>query len=164
MKQILLTQGFVALVDDEDYQMLVDRGSWHYNNSGYAAREEPMINGARGKMILMHNIINPPPEGLENDHIDRNPLDNRKVNLHHCTRSQNQLNSPPRGGSSRFKGVNYHKAAKKWRTQIRIDGKLTHLGLFDTEEDAAGAYDAVAKILYKHAYLNFPEADELCCG
>ena len=62
-----------------------------------------------------------------------------------------------RGGTSRFKGVNWHKSHSKWKAKIKIDGKSTHLGYFDDEEEAASAYDVCAALLRRP--VNFPAAD-----
>lgn len=92
------------------------------------------------------------------DHINRNPLDNRRENLRLCTQSMNQMN---RAGNSTkrtsvFKGVT--RQGKRWKAQIGFCGNTHYIGMFDSEADAAYAYDSRAKILFgQYAVLNFPE-------
>jgi len=77
MKEIQLTQGKIALVDDGDYEKL-NQFKWYtikIRSLFYAARER------QNKTILMHRIIINAPERLYTDHINGNPLDNRKINL-----------------------------------------------------------------------------------
>ena len=97
------------------------------------------------------------PDGMEVDHINGNGLDNRKANLRLCTRAQNQMNSIKRTGkSSIFKGVSWHKNAWKWRANIKINQKDIHIGYFDTELEAAEAYDIEAIRLFgSFAKTNF---------
>lgn len=93
------------------------------------------------------------------DHVNGNGLDNRRCNLRVCTPQQNAFNSKPvRGSRSKFKGVKYNTACKnKWTARIRINGKQVDIGRFETEEEAARAYDKVAKeVQGDFAWLNFP--------
>lgn len=83
------------------------------------------------------------------DHINGCKSDNRWSNLRPATNSQNGLNKKP-GGASRFKGVSWHRGAKKWQSQAKVDGKSFYLGLFKEEKSAADAYAAFAT-------ENFPE-------
>lgn len=140
-KEIQLTQGKVTLVDDEDYMMLVDMGRWHYS-SGYAVR-------APG--VRMHRVIMNAAKGAQIDHINGDPLDNRRGNLRVCTNSQNQMNRKVSRGESKFKGVvwqarKYCRGA--WRAVIIKDGVVKYLGSFKTDREAAAAYNAAAIELY----------------
>jgi len=158
MREILLTKGYIAFVDDEDYDYL-SQFKWYAQLKGhriYAVRSIK-IDGKWTKILMHREIMNAQP-GEEVDHIQHDVCcNNCKSNLRLCTSSQNAMNRRVRQGtSSRYKGVCYHKAAKKWRAQIEVDGKNTHLGLFTNEFDAACTYDAAAKKLFcEFALLNF---------
>jgi hypothetical protein len=150
VKEIQLTQGKVAIVDDEDFEYL-NRWTWHYC-TGYAKRIID-INGKR-KRIRMHRAVLDTPDGIETDHINRNKLDNRKENLRYCTRAENMRNVCTRGNNlSGYKGVGWNLG--KWRSRITIDGKRICLGRFVNVKDAAQAYNKSAKEHYgEFAYLN----------
>lgn len=94
------------------------------------------------------------PDGMLIDHIDGDKLNNAIGNLRLATTSQNRHNMGAYKGSvSRFKGVAWHKKNSKWRVQIRIDGKVQHIGYYEDEREAAIAYDKVARELHGEFYV-----------
>ena len=96
MKQIFLTKGFIALVDDDDYNHL-SQWKWHVSN-GYAVRTRHFkdLNGKWCKQtIFMHRVIMNTPKGMYTDHVDQNKLNNCKPNLRFCTISENNRNRKP---------------------------------------------------------------------
>lgn len=105
-----------------------------------AVRNDRSIPGTT-KIIRMHRVIMSALEGLEVDHINGNPLDNRKINLRLCKRWQNAQNrSYPERDLPR--GVYLQKRTGKFVASIRIQKRYIHLGTFDTPERAAVAYDS----------------------
>lgn len=145
MKEILLTQGKVALVDDEDFEKL-NKVNWCFH-SGYA-RRRGSINGEQ-MGIHMHRVVNKTPDGLQTDHINGNKLDNRKLNLRTATQSNNQHNRTKYAcNKSGFKGVYFHKHCKRYQARIRIHTKLLNLGFFLTPEAAHAAYCEAAEKLH----------------
>ena len=93
------------------------------------------------------------------DHINGNPLDNRKENLRLVTPQQNTMNKRSyKNSTSKYKGVYWDKKYNKWRTRITIDNKKKHIGYYQDEREAALAYDKEAKKLFgEYAHLNFPK-------
>jgi len=141
-KLIPLTQGKFAIVDAEDYDHLM-QFKWFYTCYGYAARN------ARDKTLLMHRVILSADKGFNIDHINGDALDNRKSNLRFCSQAENSRNRKLRkGGTSKFKGVGWHKATGKWVAYIKVNYKHKHLGLFVDEKEAAMAYDAAALLYF----------------
>jgi hypothetical protein len=131
-----------ALVDDEDYDWL-NQWKWKIDSKNYAIRCH------KRKYISMHRLILKQCKELIIDHINRNTLDNQKHNLRIVTKSQNAMNKKNQAGSlSRFKGVTRHKYSKKWQAQIMKNGKSKHLGMFNSEIDAALAYNNAAKEIF----------------
>lgn len=149
MKEIQLTQGQVALVDDEDFERL-DQYKWHvlFNNSNkfYALRTSSMVNGKRFKILMHREIINA-PKNIQVDHRNGNGLDNRKENLRLCTNQQNQFNriSPNKNNKLRTKGVSWHKGHKRFCARIKFNSKNIHLGYFTVLADANQAYREAEK-------------------
>ncbi|MHC4546375.1 MAG: HNH endonuclease [Planctomycetota bacterium] len=100
------------------------------------------------------------PKGVLVDYINHNGLDNRKSNLWLCTNAQNCYNQRANAnGTSKYKGVNWHKCSRKWSARIRCDGKFYNLGDFEDEMEAAMTYDKKVKELFgEFACLNFLES------
>ena len=153
MRKIPLTQGKFALVDDEDYEALA-KHKWQFNHH-YARRDGPR---PRRLPIWMHRVITNAPPGMQVDHINGDTLDNRKSNLRICTRAQNQANRKrDRDSPSRFKGVHLRKDNQKYVAGIIVNGRRKHLGQFQSDIEAAKAYDAAAIALRgEYARVNFP--------
>lgn len=151
MKTIPLTQGKVALVDNEDYEWLMQWKWQAHNNehrkSWYALRSVYLGGGRKNRincLIWMHRLILGTPQGMETDHINGDGLDNRRCNLRVCTRSQNAANREKKRDKVGYKGVHWHKQTNKWRPRIKVNYKSISLGLFEDQEDAARAYDRAA--------------------
>jgi ribosomal protein L19E len=93
------------------------------------------------------------------DHKDCDGLNNQKSNLRRCTQGQNQANRPKRSYSiGKYKGIALAPTKRKvrWRAQIKNIGKVLGLGYFDTQEEAAMAYDKAALEIHgEFANLNF---------
>lgn len=158
MREIRLSKRKVALVDDADYEWL-SQTPWHAERCGgryYAThRVYPGL-----KRVSMHRLIMGFPEGLTIDHIDGNGLNNCRSNLRICSVAENVRNKRP-AGKRKFKGVYPHYRAGLWKASITGHGVTYRLnGPYSTEEDAARAYDEMAKKLHgAFARLNFPDED-----
>ncbi len=147
MKTIELTQGQVALVDDEDFDRLSIH-SWHARwnkstDSYYAARG--VWNRDRGQMqtVMMHRVILGVVGKTQVDHKNHQTLDNTKSNLVAVDNRKNQsnLNGKQTGRfTSSYTGVSWAEPNRKWRAQIKLNGKKIHLGLFATEREASKMY------------------------
>ena len=152
MDRIELTKGKFALVDAEDFEWL-NQWKWHfvgkYSGAGRMERE-----GEKKKRILMHIAIlgkyNKLKKELETDHINRNPLDNRKINLRVVTHQENAMNRGMfKNNTSGYKGVCWDGSTtnklKKWQARINLNGKFKNLGRFLTKEEAAIVYNQAVR-------------------
>lgn len=150
MKEIQLTQGKVALVDDADFEFL-SQWEWHYSRTsqgGYAARTA--YKGGISYKIFMHKILLGCLE-LEGDHKDLNKLNNQKYNLRIATRLQNAKNKAVnKNNICGYRGVRKNNYTKKnnvnsgFIARIKRGKKSVHLGTFKTPEEAAKAYNEAA--------------------
>jgi hypothetical protein len=146
MIYVQMNGGYKTLIDDQD----ADLGCYKWRTSclkwgPYAYREEPMVKGVRGKSVSLSRTIAArmglPVEdrSLQVDHINGNPLDNRRANLRMATPSQNSINQKDRAdNTSGFKGVHYDRSRGKWMAFIG-QKPFKNLGRFDTFEEAKAA-------------------------
>lgn len=157
MKEIPLTHGLVALVDDEDFEWL---SQWRWaarkgRNTFYAMRQVGKY--PFDKNVHMHREIMQTPNGMVTDHIDKNGCNNQRSNLRVCTDTQNKANRGKQcNNTSGFKGVTWNKYEGRWVSKIEVSGKTLSLGYFSDPEIAARAYDEAAKKYHgEFANLNF---------
>lgn len=160
MQQIeLKNKGTFALVDDDIYAA-IHRMKWWQSAQGYACTT--FWEQGKSTNVLMHRMImqikGHEIKGLSIDHINHNPLDNRVDNLRVCTQSQNSANSRKSkdiATYSQYKGVSFRKDNGRWIATIRVRRKQIHLGYFDSEAEAAAAYNQAAlKYFGEFAHLN----------
>lgn len=166
-KEIPLTQGKVALVDDADYDWLM-QWEWCFHmhpGGGYAVRTKKLLNG-KWTTVPMHRVIMNTPSHLKTDHKNHNTLDNQRSNLRHATGSQNARNQikSSRGRTSEFKGVSIDKRTGRYVAKITFTDpatkiKRTHyLGTFDDQISAANKYDVAARQHFgEFALTNFSD-------
>jgi hypothetical protein len=159
MKYIsIVNRDFNAIVDDDMYEE-INKYKWYDNARGYTYKRTK-IEG-KWTTMTMHKYIMNTPRGMQVDHINGNRLDNRKNNLRIVNSKRNNWNSskPKSYGNtemgSKYKGVGIHSTYKKFRARIYKEGKEYHLGFFDTDKEAAIAYNKKAIELFgEFARLN----------
>jgi hypothetical protein len=139
---------------DADDLALIEPWRWWVNCNGYAIRQGRR-DGQRWS-IFMHRVI----LGLELgdsrsvDHINRDKLDNRRLNLRTATQAENRQNVGSLGGSSRFRGVAWLRRERKWQAKAQLNGRTFWLGNFRDELAAAHAAEA-----FRASRMPFAEPD-----
>lgn len=165
---IPLGNNLIAWISPEDEELCML--SWQARSGGpkktyYYAVNRVHVGKNQKTETFLHNMVwermmgEPVPAGYLVDHINRDKLDNRRINLRLATRTQNEANKAKRvsKSSSRYKGVHFSKGTlkKPWRVTITKEKKTKNLGYFATEEEAAQAYnDAAVEMFGAFAYLN----------
>ena len=145
-------KGEEFIIDAEDLKNIKDY-CWYKDTTGYIATH---INGTG---IRLHTFILKNSRRCSIDHINRNSLDNRKANLRVCTQQQNTFNQGiSKNNTTGFKGVT--KKNNKWIAQIMHNRQHIYLGIFNSPQKAAHAYNTKAKELFgEYAFLNILESD-----
>lgn len=149
-RKIPLSQGYVAIVDDIDYER-VSQFKWTVmlaygdskNRTPYAYR--PDRSSGKQVNILLHRFILDAPKGVKVDHKDLDGLNCTRENIRLATTSQNQHNRDKQANNtSGYKGVSVVKTTGRFRAHIRVNDTFKHLGTFPTAKEAAGCYNAAA--------------------
>jgi len=152
MKEIKLYNGRVALVDDDDFD-LMNNYKWSIHKAGNVeyARSMP------GKQYMHRMILNLNDPRILVDHIDHNGFNNTKENLRACNKSLNGANrkSANKNSLSKHVGVYWFKQTNRWHARVWKERKCYHLGYFKSESDAALAYNKKATELHgEFAHIN----------
>lgn len=150
MKEMPLTRGLVALVDDADYEWL-SQWKWSADRAGYAHRNawDPARNKFR--YVGMHRQLMGLDWGDKTmvDHVDGCPQNNQRSNLRLATRGQNMQNRKPVvTNTSGVKGVHWNKQRQKWQVYVSVHGKLRHIGLFPDIDEAIEVRQLAAAMVY----------------
>lgn len=144
---IPLTRGKHTIIDAEDYPKVIHR-RWQCSPDGYAR----YTNHAEGGMVAMHRLLMNAPCDLKVDHINGDSLDNRKVNLRICNDAQSAQNRGPQkkrsANASRYKGVYWAQSPRKWMAIIATNSNRMYLGVYETEDEAAMAYNRAALVAH----------------
>lgn len=161
MKEILLTKGMIALVDDDVFEEL-SKTSWYAHTSPgsrsgvfYAARGT--MKNYKNKLYLMHRqILGITDSSISVDHIDGDGLNNQKSNLRKCSHSQNMCNRIKRNNaSSKYKGVSWNKERNSWDVRCVYNGKRLNATRCKDEIEAALIYNVIASFAHREfAKLN----------
>ena len=156
MRKIKLSQNKIAIVDDEDYEMLI-KHKWYANKLKHKWYVNTNVRIANKRTVIrMHRMILKPNTNVQVDHINGNSLDNRKDNLRLCNNAENMRNrDKPRNNTSGYKGVTWNKDMKKWQAQIMVNYINIILGYYKDIKKAARVYnEAALKYFGEYAYLN----------
>ncbi|MCR4307098.1 MAG: HNH endonuclease [Candidatus Berkelbacteria bacterium] len=140
-----LGKGKYTIVDFEDFA-LVSRYKWYPLISSKTYTR--VYTKSRNKTIYLHRFLLNPPIDKEVDHINRNPLDNRRCNLRLATKSENNRNKPQKKNSTGYRGVTFHKGKgriNRYQAGIKVKNKYISLGYFFSAKEAAERYKEASK-------------------
>lgn len=153
--EVTATNGMKFYIDKTD-ETIARKHKWHIctNSSGY-------YTVLSSKRILLYQLLLGFPKDCEIDHIDLNPLNNRRSNLRICTHQQNQMNQPLQSNNtSGVTGVRYYKARSKFVARLKICQKDIHLGYYDTFQEAVQARNVGMECMFGEygRYNDVPDA------
>jgi hypothetical protein len=153
--EMVLSNGKAVIIDASDFDLVKSWSAWQHRNTWYARTNIALPNG-KHTGILMHRLILGLEGDYEGDHINGDGLDNRRCNLRRASSKQNRYNQGVYPSSvSGYRGVSWCKPCQKWRARINVDGKEISLGVHETREQAALAYNVAATKFYgEFARLN----------
>lgn len=142
----------IMLIDKDDWCCVIKKingGIW-VDEGRYTFYARSRIGVKKSKAI--HQIILPEANCI--DHINGNGLDNRRSNIRSCSIAQNNINHKVRtDNTSGTTGVFWSKKHKQWRSQIKLNGKMIHLGLFKDKLNAV----TTRKLAEKEYYGEFAQ-------
>lgn len=148
-REIQLTQGKVAVIDEADFKR-VSAFKWSADRMGktwYAVRTVKRLG--KKSRIYLHRFVMNATRGLVVDHVNRNGLDNRKRNLRLCTKKQNFWNQGAhKDGRSGVRGVSWRPDTGLWTARLFVNGKQLNLGCYKRLKDAV----AVRRLAEKKHY------------
>ena len=139
---ILETKKGQVFVDTEDLEKILSYNTWNISKRGCVVcySETGSRSNRLRRVYKLHRVIMDAPDDMLVDHINRDPLDNRKVNLRICTQMYNGRNlSIKSNNTSGFSGVCWDKSRKLWTARLKINYKDMHLGRFAHIEEAISA-------------------------
>lgn len=159
MKEVSLTKGLVALVDDSDYERVMAAGPWQSSPRKHTAYAQRAVrrNGKITSQLLHRFLLGITDPKILVDHGDRNGLNCQRWNMRAATRSENAANAGKRKGfTSQYRGV-YVRSSGRFHARIKVEGQQVYLGSYWHEKNAALAYDRAARFFYgPFASCNFP--------
>ena len=140
--QIDLTQGKVAVIDEEDYDKLSKykwSARWNKHSRTFYALSNEIGSDGKYHTIYMHRFIMETPIGMVVDHLNHDGLDNRKSNLRNVTNLENSRNRRGKNSNNNSGHLGISLDGGKWKAQIQVLGKKMNLGRFNSIEDAVSA-------------------------
>lgn len=145
-----ISKNMQTLIDKDSYELLKTTNmlKWNAQKSG---KKFYVSKNIKDKKVYLHRLIMNCPDGFCIDHINGDPLDNRKENLRICSFRENSRNVK----KNKFKGVAKTRN-NKYQAQIHVNNSNFTLGVFEKESEAARVYDLAAAFLFKdYASFNF---------